>query len=106
MKRPIPFHSNAVWPPLFLTMSFVVIYSVIILAIWLINAASPYLGEDIANLEEFVIIRTGLLAGAAGAYAIYRIWRFHPACNHAYAAWLKLSPWTANRPLPLGPVHP
>jgi hypothetical protein len=32
--------------------------------------------------------------------------RFHPACNRAYAAWLKLTPWTAAKPLPLGPIHP
>ena len=51
-------------------------------------------------------IRAGILGTAAGFYALYRLWRFHPACNLAYAAWLKTSPWTPHKPLPLGPVHP
>jgi hypothetical protein len=51
-------------------------------------------------------MRTGILYVAAALYAVYRLVRFHPACNQAYAAWLKLTPWTAGKPLPLGPVHP
>jgi hypothetical protein len=51
-------------------------------------------------------IQTGILAVAAGFYAMYRVTRFHPACNPGYSAWLRLSPWTAAKPLPLGPVHP
>jgi hypothetical protein len=47
-----------------------------------------------------------ILGAAAVIYALYRLVRFHPACNRPYAAWLRLSPWTSARPLPLGPVHP
>jgi hypothetical protein len=50
-------------------------------------------------------VRAIILGFAAGSHALYRLWRFHPACNQRYAAWLRLSPWTADKPLPLGPVH-
>jgi hypothetical protein len=57
------------------------------------------------DTEELRKIRGFLIEGAAGAYAVFRLWRFHPACNAAYRDWLRLSPWTAGKPLPAGPVH-
>lgn len=101
MKRPLPFHSNAVWPPRFVVLCFVFLYGFLTVIYELTEAVTSQ-GDG----KGFTDVWSSLLILTAGAYAIFRILRFHPACNHAYAAWLKLSPWTAERPLPLGPVHP
>jgi hypothetical protein len=47
-----------------------------------------------------------IIGSAAVLHALYRLVRFHPACNSPYASWLALSPWTATKPLPLGPIYP
>jgi len=38
-------------------------------------------------------------------YAIWRIMAFHPSFRVNYGKWLKTTPWTESKPLPLGPVH-
>lgn len=105
MKRPLPFHSNLVWPPPVLVVLFIILYGMVAACFWLIELNVPNSDRPLSSIQEVVNIRTALLAGAAGVYAAYRLWRFHPVCNQAYAAWLKLSPWTANQPLPIGPIH-
>jgi hypothetical protein len=105
MKRALPFHSNAVWPPVWVVVSFIVVYGLFNAVVWLIAAASRIAQADISDMKEMVAWRNGLLAIAAGGYALYRLGRFHPVCNRGYRAWLTLTPWTADKPLPLGPVH-
>lgn len=105
MRRPFPFHSNAVWPPLFLAMIFLVAYGMVEGCFWFIQVMMAKLGGTISETDPIVRLRGFILIGAAGVYAVYRLWRFHPACNQAYSAWLNMSPWTAAKPLPLGPVH-
>ena len=103
MKRGFPFHSNLVWPPLWAVIVFTFIYGTLEAGTWLIHyrySSNP------SDFEEIRILRAVVLVGAGVVYAIYRSWRFHPACNPAYAAWLTLSPWAAEKPLPLGPIHP
>ena len=102
MNRRLPFHSNAVWPPALLVSVFAVFYGIIAAGLWLIRRTTP----GIEDTPEIIMIRDVILSAAAGLYALFRLWRFHPACNYAYRNWLKLSPWTAAKPLPLGPVHP
>jgi hypothetical protein len=107
MKRPLPFHSNAVWPPPLLTGLLIFSYGLFAGAFWLISLSVPSSGrtsfrESANNAGVFMVI-IGLFAGL---YAAFRLFRFHPACNRAYASWLKLTPWTAAKPLPLGPIHP
>ena len=38
-------------------------------------------------------------------YAVYRVWAFHPVLRPGYYNWLRVTPWTSGKPLPLGPVH-
>ena len=102
----VPFHSNTVWPPPLLIWLFVVAYGLLAASLWLIELPFRGTGATIPDPEGIVKIRTAILGGAAGVYALFRLWRFHPICNQAYSAWLRSSPWTAGRPLPLGPVHP
>jgi len=104
MKRQLPFHSNAVWPPAWLMVTFLFAYGLVMGCLWLISVRLPNAG-DISNAGEIVNIRMTIIGGAAALYAAFRLFRFHPACNHAYANWLRLSPWTPRKPLPLGPVH-
>jgi len=104
MKRVLPFHSNAVWPPASMVGAFIVIYAVIELGLSLIQLALPVMA-GVRELQEIKNMRAVMLGVAAAWYAVYRLWRFHPACNREYAGWLSLSPWTAARPLPLGPIH-
>ena len=110
MNRRSPFHSNAVWPPPFTVGLFIFIYGVVAGSLWLTSLAVPNRDRqqfrDSAEIGNIQVMMLGLVVqAAAGAFAGYRLVRFHPACNKAYAAWLKLSPWTAAKPLPLGPVH-
>ncbi len=105
MKRPLPLHSQNVWPPFPLVIAFLVIYSVFNAGIWLIHLQSNLMAKEMSNALDRESIHGAILGSAAVAYALYRLGRFHPACNRAYSAWLKSSPWSSDRPLPAGPVH-
>lgn len=106
MKPRLPFHSNAVWPPLGMVGLFAIAYGVLEAGLWIIEHAAAGLKGQITTMPEIANIRAGILGTAAGVFALYRLGRFHPFCNLGYAAWLKSSPWTPDKPLPLGPVHP
>src|SRR5438309_488176 len=105
MRRGFLFHSHAVWPPTWLVVVFLMMYGIMDLGIRLLESRFivPNARDVFSASPEILAIRAGILAGAAGCYAIYRLWRFHPACHQGYAVWLKSSPWTADKGLPLGP---
>src|ERR1051326_1278795 len=100
MKRLRTFHSNAVWPPPVLIGLFIVAWAIVEGGILLIQIMTPGYPLGTADMDEISGIRTVVLACAAAVYALVRLWRFHPVCNPAYVAWLELSPWTSNKPLP------
>ena len=104
MKGMRQFHSNAVWPPLSLLVVFGVLYGIVDFGVWLIARMIPA-PDEISSMPEVVNVRTIILAFTAGCVGVYRLWRFHPALNTGYATWLRLSPWTSDKPLPFGPVH-
>jgi hypothetical protein len=106
MKRPFPFHSNLVWPSTGIVGLFIAVYCLVWVCFWLIGLSVPEPARSTFDTEQVVGCRSVILGFAAGFYAAFRLVRFHPACNPLYAGWLKLSPWTADRPLPAGPVHP
>jgi hypothetical protein len=105
MKHPFPFHSNLVWPPPILVGLFIFVYCVVWVCFWLIGLSLPKPIRSTFDVQQVAGCRSVILGFAAGFYAAFRLVRFHPACNRAYAGWLKLSPWTADQPLPAGPVH-
>ncbi len=45
------------------------------------------------------------LVGCSILLGFYRVAAFHPYFRPNYLRWLKLTPWTVRKPLPLGPVH-
>lgn len=104
MKQRLPLHSNAVWPPVGLVAVFALAYGMLEGGLWIIERSTGTVKGEISSMPEIVKMRSVILGMAAGCYAIFRLWRFHPACNPAYAAWLKSTPWTPSKPLPLGPV--
>lgn len=57
------------------------------------------------NRDEFMRIRSTFIMLNALGYGIYRVVAFHPAANSEYRAWLKLTPWSAEKPLPAGPLQ-
>jgi hypothetical protein len=106
MRHRLPFHSNAVLPPPLLWTAFIVAYGLVTVGLWAIDHAVPLAGDVLAGSGQVKDIRMVILTGAAAFYAASRLWRFHPACNLGYSTWLRLSPWTAQKRLPLGPLHP
>jgi hypothetical protein len=106
MKRPPFFYSNLVWPPPWLVWLFVFAYGFVTASLWLIERPWHGPGENLSDIPEIKGIRMIMLGIAAALYALFRLVRFHPICSQAYADWLKATPWTAARRLPLGPIHP
>jgi hypothetical protein len=105
MKPGLTLRWSALWPPAPMVAVFVIIYGILEAGLWAIEHAAGNLRSEISTMPEIRNIRLVILGGAAGVFALYRLWRFHPACNLGYAAWLKSSPWNPEKPLPLGPVH-
>lgn len=68
-----------------------------LLKVWFIGGV----GGD----EFFRGLRLGWLLFCAVSYGSYRIVAFHPAADSQYRRWLELSPWTADKPLPGGPLQ-
>jgi hypothetical protein len=99
------FHWSAVWPPVVMVAVFAVAYGMVEAGLWVIQYAAGNFNADISRIPEIMSIRSGILGTAAAVFALYRLCRFHPAGNLGYAAWLRSSPWTPDKPLPLGPVH-
>ena len=48
---------------------------------------------------------TLMLGWACLAYAFFRAASFHPFYDWRYGKWLRTTPWTSSKPLPLGPIH-
>jgi hypothetical protein len=46
-----------------------------------------------------------MLVAACLSYAVFRVRSFHPLSNWRYGQWLRNTPWTSSKPLPLGPIH-
>lgn len=105
MKLP-RLHATVAWPPRWVAMLFLSLYVLVEAGAWLLDRVTRSLGDASGSSAEFGPIRIALLCGAAAVTTIIRVIRFHPASNLNYAVWLKLSPWTARKPLPLAPLHP
>ncbi|HUG94311.1 MAG TPA: hypothetical protein VML55_26005 [Planctomycetaceae bacterium] len=56
-------------------------------------------GQELTRIRDLVVL------AAAVHYGLARVTRFHPLYDNSYREWLEKTPWTAARPLPVGPVH-
>ena len=70
MKRPLLFHSNAVWPPSLFVGVFWVLYAIVTGCLWLINFMVGGTIGQAPDLDGIQRIQTLLLAGAAGLYEV------------------------------------
>ena len=68
-----------------------------------IDAYGMLLGASLPG--EIGRIRVLFLGMGSLLYAGYRVARFHPYFDTGYCRWLCLTPWSVDKPLPLGPVH-
>ncbi|WP_165071630.1 hypothetical protein [Paludisphaera rhizosphaerae] len=50
-------------------------------------------------------ISLGALYSAAALFGVFRACNFHPYFRPGYRAWLATTPWTVDKPLPLGPIE-
>src|SRR5262245_9773041 len=98
-------HSNAVWPHRWMIIAFTGAWLSFEVCFGLMVLAFPLGARDPFEMEEIKRANRVLVTLAAAVYGIYRVACFHPAVNPRYFAWLKLSPWQADKPLPMGPVH-
>lgn len=62
---------------------------------------------EIAEITAQVLLRgrDGFVAAVMALYGIFRVMAFHPLFRPRYRDWLEQTPWTVNKPLPLGPIH-
>jgi hypothetical protein len=98
-------HSNAVWPRRWMVLTFMAAWLLFELCCALLVLAFPLSVRNPFEMEEIRRAGTILVTLPAVVYGIYRVVRFHPSANSRYLAWLKVSPWRAEKPLPLGPVQ-
>ena len=62
-------------------------------------------GIALQNVDEFLVIRDGLIVTLLAAYGVYLVLAFHPLFQPKYLEWLERTPWCPGVPLPLGPVR-
>jgi hypothetical protein len=55
--------------------------------------------------RQTMTVRLLYLVIASLVYAICRATAHHPLCSIRYCQWLCRTPWSIDKPLPLGPVH-
>lgn len=58
-----------------------------------------------ADEDAFRMTRFAWLSICATLYGMYRIVAFHPVTDPEYREWLEKTPWTADKPLPVGPLQ-
>jgi hypothetical protein len=55
--------------------------------------------------QQFIKIRDGSVTAMMVLYGAFRVAAFHPLFQPKYRAWLRQTPWTWRKSLPLGPIH-
>jgi len=81
----------------------IVMYAVFLAMVCWTELLLLRLGVELPH--DVQIPRGVLLLLGAGLFGAYRVLAFHPALNSEYHDWLRLTPWTPDRRLPLGPVR-
>jgi hypothetical protein len=82
------------WIGLFIFGSFLLLLPIIPARLWQIELS-----------DEYYQLWVGWLSVAAGGYAFFRVYFFHPLYRQDYIEWLSLSPYDDKKRLPFGPVH-
>jgi hypothetical protein len=95
---------RVVWPPWFsLVLAVIIMAGFQAIFLWLEwITREPFFSMHDLDAKR---VWMALLVLYGAAYALYRVIAFHPALRPEYHTWLSATPWTSQRPLPLGPVH-
>lgn len=92
-------------PPLWIVFVLVVFFAVFEgVLFW----AQTYINEAKTAAEfagQCLKIRGMAAAVIMGLYGLFRVAAFHPIFQPKYRLWLAQTPWTAKKPLPLGPIR-
>lgn len=100
MKRAVRW-LRRVYPPSWAVGFVLAFYVLFELPFWLAKGC----GISVDDLGAFLRSRDGFMLMAASGYAVFRVGMFHPLFRDGYRRWLEQTPWTADKPLPLGPVY-
>ena len=92
---------HRVYPPLWAVLIVLLFFAATEGLFWWTRLA---FGVSIDSVVGVLQIRDSLILMSASGYAAFRVCAFHPIFRPKYRAWLELMPWTADKPLPLGPV--
>lgn len=92
---------RVVLPPTIWTSGFVLVYLLLEGVIWRVvwQLSSPI------AMTEMRLPRDMLLMFGAMAYGAFRVIAFHPIYRPEYRKFLMVTPWSWNKPLPIGPIH-
>lgn len=97
-----------VLPPVWTIATFLSCYFAVWgLAEFFRNVLSDLPPDTFASLlKPFLVTEMGTVAVGAALFAFWRIHSLHPIVNWEYRQWLERTPWTPDRPLPMGSVLP
>lgn len=95
---------RVVLPPSSCLGAFAAVY-VLIEVLSLIFSWTFWPGQFLAETLRGSMAGGGVLIMASACYGAFRAVAFSPVFRAGYRRWLELTPWTAEMPLPLGPVH-
>lgn len=95
-------------PPLWTIATFLFCYGVIraveVFCCEMIRGLDPATVSEI--LRPLAIMESGAATFGAVLFALWRVCALHPIANWEYRQWLERTPWTPDRPLPMGSVFP
>jgi hypothetical protein len=93
---------RVVWPPWWALVLAGVVYMGFEACLLLVEGLA---GLPFFSTPDVRQVFQGIVGQSACIYAIFRVWAFHPALRPGYCQWLRSTPWSIAKPLPLGPIH-
>jgi len=98
MIRRVLARLRRVAPPRWALFAFLLFYILCEGPVW-------YLERKLGRLDMPNRFGPRILRGASVLLGAYRLAAFHPYFRPRYLRWLKGTPWTVSKPLPLGPLE-
>ena len=71
---------------------------------FVVNPPGHWWLTTLPDFKDVAMFRWLVIGLGVACYVAYRV-SFHPIYRGEYRTWLANTPWTAEKPLPLGPVH-
>lgn len=108
--KPVPLRTTfrQTRPPFAAVLLFFTCYGIVefVRLLLMRTEVAPAFQPDMAKVERVLDgCRAGIVVIGTIIFGTYRALGFHPLFRTDYARWLRFTPWTTDKPLPLGPVH-